>query len=155
MVTGLMELGDSFSNYGFSYEDMIANSLGAALGYYLYRYPDLRRKIDLRWEYKPDFNHLKSDFVTDYEHSKYLVAIKAAGFDSIKAEWLKPFELHIGYYTRNYKDYDPLLADKRERNFYVGIGINVTRLIRPLSRTLLFNYLQMPYTYVEMTKELD
>jgi hypothetical protein len=37
-VMGLMELGDSFSEYGFSYEDLIMNGLGSCAAYLLYRY---------------------------------------------------------------------------------------------------------------------
>lgn len=155
MVTGLMEVGDSFSNYGFSYEDMIANFLGSALGYYLYRYPEVQKKIDFRWEFKPDFDELKQDFVTDYEHSKYLLAIKAEGFDSIQSDWLKAFELHIGYYARNYEEYSPAGPDNRKRYLYAGIGLNVTRLIRGFSRTRVFDYLQVPYTYTEIRNEIE
>jgi hypothetical protein len=35
---------------GFSYEDMIFNTLGVAAGYLLWSFPDLSRKIDLRVE---------------------------------------------------------------------------------------------------------
>src|SRR5690606_32339301 len=38
-IMGFMELGDSLSRYGFSYEDMIMNTLGAASSYLLYKYP--------------------------------------------------------------------------------------------------------------------
>lgn len=155
MMTGLVEIGDSFSNYGFSPEDMVANILGAALGYTLYRYPDVQKKIDFRWEFNPDFNDWKGDFVTDYEHSKFLFAVKAEGFESIQNKWLRALELHVGYYARNYEDYDPLGPDHRERFVYVGIGLNVGRLIRDFSRTRLFNYMQLPYTYVEMRHELE
>ncbi len=155
MITGLVEVGDSFSNYGFSYEDMIANALGATLGYYLYRYPEVQKKIDFRWEFKPELDELKSDFVTDYEHSKYLIAIKAEGFDSIQNDWLKALELHIGYYARNYDDYDPAGADSRKRYVYVGIGLNVSRLIRKYNHTRLFDYLQVPYTYIEMRNKIE
>jgi len=155
MMTGLMEIGDSFSNYGFSPEDMVANVLGALLGYSLYRYPDLQKKIDFRWEFNPDFNNMKSDFVTDYEHSKYLFAIKAEGFESIQNTWLRAFELHVGYYARNYEDFEPAGPDNRERYAYVGIGLNVSRLIHDFSKTRLFNYLQLPYTYIEMKHEIE
>jgi hypothetical protein len=37
--------------YGFSYQDMLFNTLGVAAGYLLWSYPELSRKIDLRVEY--------------------------------------------------------------------------------------------------------
>ena len=39
-VTGLIEVGDAFSDYGFSYEDMIFNTLGVAAGYLLWSFPE-------------------------------------------------------------------------------------------------------------------
>ena len=53
-VTGLIEVGDAFSDrYGFSYQDMLFNTLGVTAGYLLWSFPDLSRKIDLRVEYNP------------------------------------------------------------------------------------------------------
>jgi len=149
-VTGLMEVGDSFSaNYGFSAEDMLANISGAAVGWLLLEHQDWRKKIDLRWEYCPDFDHLEGDIVTDYEHAKYLVAIKAAGFEQIEQPWLKALELHLGYYSRHYDSYRPNLADRRQRYLYAGLGLNVGYLLQPVWKTRLFNYLQLPHTYQE------
>ena len=73
-IMGYMELGDSFSRYGFSYEDMVMTTVGSLASWYLYKYPSLAEKLDLRWEYAPAFD--EPDFFTDYEHSKYLVALE-------------------------------------------------------------------------------
>lgn len=155
MVTSIMEFGDSFSSYGFSYEDQVMNIAGAATGYLLFLNPDLDRLLDLRWEYAPSFNHFEGDFVTDYEHSRYLLAVKAEGIDAITNKWLKALELHVGYYARGYGDFKPDLSDERRRNLYVGIGINMTRLVKPLMEFPLFDYLQLPYTYIPVRKTLD
>ena len=54
-IATLMELGDAYSgDFGFSYEDMVMNMAGAGTAYVLGRYPSLKRKIDLRVEFKPD-----------------------------------------------------------------------------------------------------
>jgi hypothetical protein len=67
-VTGLIEVGDAFSDYGFSYEDMIFNTLGAAAGYLLWSYPELSRKIDLRVEYNPfTSGDYDGNVATDYD----------------------------------------------------------------------------------------
>jgi hypothetical protein len=65
-----MELGDSFSEYGFSHEDFIMNALGSLAGYFLHTNPALADIIDFRFEYRPRFDEL--DIFTDYEHSKFL-----------------------------------------------------------------------------------
>lgn len=155
-VTTLMEVGDSFSPFGFSYEDMVMNTLGAGLGYAFDRSPELRRKVDLRLEYHPSLSgEFEGDLVTDYEHLKYLLAIKAAGFDPIENPVLQALELHFGYYTRGYDTSSPNLPDQRQRTLYVGLGLNLGHLLRPLWETRLFNYLQLPYTYLDARQHLD
>ncbi len=147
VFTSLIEVADAFSDYGLSYEDIIADISGAAAGYVLHRYPWLSDKIDLRLEYKPRGTFVSS---TDYDHMKYLVVLKAEGFDWIKNEQLKFVELHLGYYTRGFVNNEP----SRERTLYLGIGFNLSRFFRNKNKPLsmLFSYYQMPYSYLEATK---
>lgn len=69
-IMSWMELGDSFSDYGFSHEDFIMNALGSLAGHFLHTHPALADIIDFRFEYRPRFDEL--DIFTDYEHSKFL-----------------------------------------------------------------------------------
>jgi len=156
-IMTLMEAGDSFSSeFGFSYEDMLMNLVGAGFSYLMIRVPELDRKLDLRAEYKPEFGgNFEPDFFTDYEHLKYLLALKAEGFDSIESRWLKPLELHLGYYARNYSDFQTGNPDRRERTLYVGLGLNVGLLLRSWIKTPVFDYLQLPYTYLPLERDLD
>ncbi len=155
-LTTLVEVGDSFSPYGFSGEDMVMNALGAGLGYALDRHPELQRKVDFRLEYRPSFTgDFQGDVFTDYEHQKYLVALKAEGFDVFENPLLQALELHFGYYTRGYEGFSVNLPDHRRRTLYAGIGLNVGRLLRPLWETRLFNYLQLPYTYIDLRYRPD
>lgn len=151
-ITGYMEFGDSFSNYGFSHEDLIVNALGSVFGYYLYRDPELANKLDLRWEY--GFDPQGNDFTTDYENSKYLFALKLNGFDTFRNSFLKHFELHLGYYTRGF--FDPLVT--KQRNVFVGIGLNLTDLFRRqgYKKTATFlNYYQVPGTNMEFERDFN
>jgi hypothetical protein len=155
-LMGLMEIGDSFSNFGFAYEDMIANTVGAAAAYVLGTYPALGRKFDLRVEYRPDFDgEFRTDVFTDYESHKYLLAIKLEGFDFIEFDPLRYLEIHLGFFARGYDEFTPSGPDNREQTYYLGFGINVTRLIRPLWDTSLFNYFQVPATYWANEKRID
>ncbi len=151
-LTTWMELGDSFSRYGFSYEDVIMNLMGSAAGYWLYTCPAMAEKIDFRLEYRPNFDEW--DFFTDYERQKFLVALKFDGFDFAQKNYLKYLELHLGYYTRGYEETDT----RRERNLYIGIGLNVSRLFKHLSmqRTArAFNYIQLPWSYISLDRDLN
>lgn len=154
-TTGIMEFGDAFSDYGFSVEDMIMNGLGAAASYWRGTHPEWERKIDFRVEYSPDPDDFEADVFTDYERLKYLVAVKAAGFDPLKDSPLRYFELHLGYFSRNYDDYRPTLPDRRERTLYVAVGLNVGKLLEGLWETEIFDYLQIPYTYLPLEHTLE
>lgn len=151
-ILGYMELGDAFSDYGFSSEDFIANAAGALLGYYLYSSPALARKLDLRWEYGPHPND--NDFTTDYENSKYLFALKLNGFDALQTSWLRHIELQLGYYTRGFDD----ATEIRQRNLYFGIGFNLTDLFtrHGYKKTgTLLRYLQIPGSNVEFRRDIN
>ena len=78
-IFGFKELGDSFSDYGFNYEDLVANAPGRVASYWRYRNPGLARKVDFRWEVGMDPQ--QTDFTTDYKNSKYLLAFKLNGFE--------------------------------------------------------------------------
>ncbi len=137
-----MELGDAFSPYGFSDEDMIANAVGTIFGYITYKYPSIDEKVDFRMEYKIHKNSISEDFVTDYKNMKHLLAFKASGFDILKDNhYLKYLEFHLGYYARGYDTY---LAQK-ERNTYCGLGINLSKIFN----TKVFKYYQLPDIYLK------
>jgi len=146
----LMELGDSFSTeFGFSYEDALMNLAGAGFGYLMLRFPELDRKLDFRAEYLPEFGgDFSFDLVTDYEHLKYLLVLKGEGFDALAESWLRFLELHAGYYTRNFEDFVTGGPDQRERTLYVGVGLNVGKLLERWVKWPVFDYLQLPYTYL-------
>ena len=152
----LMEFGDSFSNHGFSYEDMLANFVGAGIGYLLRDQPQLGTKIDLRLEFAPSLDGGNdSDIFTDYEHQKMLVALKGSGFENLEGTLFEYLEFHMGYYTRGYDDFLAGGAETRRRTLYVGVGLNVTKLLSHVWETRLFNYIQVPGTYVPLEYKFD
>lgn len=154
----VMEVGDATSpEHGFSNEDFIADMVGSLVGYYWARYPAVAEKIDFRVEYLPDFSQkIQSDFTTDYEHMKHLMALKFSGFEALRNTPLQYFELHAGYYSRNF-DHDSLPIEGRERYVYGAIGINLSHLLEPLAGgySQIFNYFQVPFTYVPYDHNLD
>jgi VanZ family protein len=142
----VMEVGDSFSDYGFSYEDFLVNILGSYIGYYLLMHPDVDDILDIRVEYKPTYEirHGDSyDILTDYNGMKFLTAIKFDGFESLKGTFLKYFEFHIGYYTRKE-------GGIVERDPYLAVGVNLSHILKPVNRKIgkFFNYYQLPYIYI-------
>lgn len=146
-LMNIMEIGDAFSpEQGFSYEDFIVNTVGALSSYLFYTNPEISKRIDFRIEYIPSFQ--TADVVTEYEKTKYLIALKAEGFDFISNPMLKYTELQLGYYTRNYENG---FSDESERILYVGIGINFSKVAHQngYEKTAHFlHYYQFPYTYI-------
>lgn len=152
-IVAYMELGDSFSDFGASGEDMLANILGVAFGYLSYRNKPLSNILDFRWEYKPNSETI-GDFTTDYENSKYLLALKLNGFDFARNNFLKHIEFHAGYYTRGFAQAD----GTKERNTFIGIGLNLTDFFRRHSykkTATLFKYYQIPETSLQMKHNLN
>lgn len=154
-MTTIMEVGDAFSEeYGFSYEDMTMNLLGAGIGYLLETRPEISEKVDFRWEYWPSLGNFEGDILTDYEHSKYLFAVKGEGFDFLKGTLGEYVELHFGFFARE-RDHTQNEDRRTNRYLYTGIGLNIGRLIRPLWDTRLFEFWQPAYTYIPIRKGLD
>lgn len=152
-ILAYMELGDSFSDFGASKEDMLANILGVAFGYLSYRDKPLSNILDFRWEYKPNSETI-GDFTTDYENSKYLLALKLNGFDFARNNFLKHIEFHAGYYTRGFAQAD----GTKERNGFVGIGFNLTDLFRRHSydkTATLLKYYQIPGSSFQVKNDLN
>jgi hypothetical protein len=151
-----MEVADGFSpSQGFSYEDMIMNIVGSGVGYIWGKYPSLAREIDFRMEYKPEFNSRDLGFSNNYERQRFLIALKADGFDFIKNPYLRYLEFHVGYYARGYKHYEEGGPDDHRRKIYVGLGFNVSRLVQKYVKTTVFDYIQIPYTSVTKTVASD
>ena len=153
---GMMEVGDSFSeSQGFSYEDLIMNTVGAAFYYVREKYPEVKRKVDLRLEYVPDFS-ADTDFFTQYNAMKYMLALKFSGFDSMENTAMKYFELQVGYYTRGYSESSNY--ESKERVIYAGIGINSSEVLKAMGwekTSKILNYYQLPYTYVPFGYDFD
>jgi len=152
-IVGYMEIGDSFSDFGLSKEDMIANTAGIIYGYFSYKNPKLADTLDLRWEYKPNSETLE-DFVTDYENSKFLLALKLNGFDFARSNFLKHVEFHAGYYTRGFSG----INATKERNLFIGISLNLTDLFRRHSydkTATLLKYYQIPDSSMTSSRDIN
>ncbi|WDP91654.1 MAG: DUF2279 domain-containing protein [Desulfobacter sp.] len=146
-----MELGDAFSDYGFSHEDLLMNLAGAATAYLFYTRPRLSEKINFRVEYVPEFD--KTDVFTDYENMKFLMAVRMNGFKALKHTPARHFELQLGYYARGYPG-----EENRERNIYLGVGISLPALFSGLTMkktAKFFEYFQLPFTYIPVEKDLN
>lgn len=153
---GMMEVGDSFSEtQGFSYEDLVMNTLGAAFYYVREKHPVVKETLDFRLEYIPELNS-DQDLFTEYNSMKYLMALKFSGFESMEDTPLKYFELQVGYYTRGYQNRENYST--QERVVYAGIGLNASEVLKALGWTKsseVLHYYQLPYTSIPFGYDLD
>jgi hypothetical protein len=121
-----VEVIDGFSRkWQFSAQDALANAAGAALGYALETHPEYDTILDLRIDYRrsprsPDF-----DPFGDYAAQRYLLVVKADGFDALREHgFLRYVEFAVGYGTRGYGS-----AAMHQRDAYVGLSLNLARLL--------------------------
>lgn len=147
LTTTIIEVGDGFSDeHGFSWEDQTFNIAGVGLEYLRQRYPEIRQRVQFRWEYFPSSNVRsgdETDIFTDYEGSRWMLAFPLRAWigEDTCLDW---FEVLVGYGTRGYDD-----SDRGERHPFVGIGIHLPLVkeklgIRGPGRIL--EHLQVPGT---------
>ncbi len=146
----LLEIGDGTGPYGFSKEDFIADSIGAAMAFIVRAYPKVDEFIDVRFEYWPSGNSKgRTDFTTDYSSMRHLIALKLLGFDALKHTPLSLVEFQVGYYSRGFRSYDTV---EESQHLYVGVGISLADLARHSEINVLkntFEFYQPGHTYVE------
>lgn len=160
--TALVEIGDGFSkDHGFSWEDLLFNTFGAAFAYARLLNPSLAESVDFRLEWIPSRQFRRgdrSDPFTDYSGQKYLLAFKLGGLLQTDDPLMRALEVHLGYYTRGYVSGDEGTFDREKRHGYIGLGLNVTYLLDRLTGRRawnLFDYFQMPYTYLSAQHSFD
>jgi len=160
--TTLVEIGDGFSkDHGFSWEDLLFNTLGAAFAYARLLNPSLAESVDFRLEWIPSRQFRRGDRAdpfTDYSGQKYLLAFKLGGLLQTDDPVMRALEVHLGYYTRGYVSGDEGTFDREKRHGYIGLGLNVTYLLDRLTGRRawnLFDYVQMPYTYLPARHSFD
>lgn len=147
----LLEVGDATSPYGFSKEDLLADSVGALTAYLIRSNPEVDKFLDVRLEYLPSSGYLDNpDTATDYSGMKHLIAFKFSGFEDLRETFLGYMEVQVGYYTRGYRAYDINVA--KSQQIYVGFGLDLTRLADMTGINVLknlFEFYQPGHTYLE------
>lgn len=163
MIMFYVEVFDGYSvDHGFSYEDLISNSLGISFAMARSYFPALRDLVDFRLEY--DLLNLRqvSHPITDYMRQKYHLIFKGAGMGPLKNHWLGRYlEFGLGYYARGFKESN---KDYRTKTTFVSLGINLDELFfKPLGKHIpygrspkyVFDYLQLPSSYLSKERQVN
>lgn len=157
----MIEVADATSRYGFSYEDLIMDTLGAFTGYLRREYPEFEKRVDFRVEYWPSYAVTSgddTDIASDYSGYKYLVALKGSGFAALASTPLQYLELQAGYYTRGFQNGDDDHYGDPHRVLYGALALNLTHLFdrHNWNKTASFlRYYQVPYTYLPAEHNFD
>lgn len=159
VAMGLMtwiEIGDSTSEYGFSWEDLLADFIGVSVSALLSLSPVVDDLLDFRMQYWPTSNYLDSGvLVADYTGMNYIMALRMTGIPPLKKTPLRFVEWHLGYYSRGFRGFDH--TDSTNRVLYFGMGIDLKEVIdmfvpkrikRPIDIAL--TYYQIPKTSWEL-----
>jgi hypothetical protein len=138
-IVGLgIEIGDGFSRFRFSPEDIVVDALGIFFGWALERYPKLDKLFAIRWQWWPSHEYRRQnpeeliDIFGDYNGQKTFFTLKMEGVPYLNENIItKYMTFDVGFYTRGYKP-DPtpnnIHDNVRRQNISFGIGLNLTKV---------------------------
>ncbi|MES2779644.1 MAG: DUF2279 domain-containing protein [Bacteroidota bacterium] len=98
-----IEIGDGFSNYGASWEDLVANSLGIGFGLLQEKYPYMRN-FKVKMSYYPTSHFVNNEFkgwslTSDYKGHCYWLSFDVHNLLPQKAQryWPEFLNMAVGY----------------------------------------------------------
>ena len=147
-----IELFDGYSvDHGYSYQDVIMNSVGVGFSWLRNTFPIVRKTVDFRLFYYPSGGKTFQPMI-DYEGQKFFGVLKLGGIPGLERTPARFFEPFVGYYTRGFPRYAK--SDVKSTHFMVGLSLSLSELIlRPLEEShgqpfkfinLASNYFQHP-----------
>jgi hypothetical protein len=136
-----IELKDGVhKGFGFSWGDMIFNTLGEALAVVIVNYPAVDEMFDFKVEYNPTDLYLEKlyndgvvDAAEDYTGQTFVLAYHFGSVESLRTSdrfgWMRYFDATLAYRAGNFlpPPEDPSIL--REQDLYVGFAINVQEII--------------------------
>ncbi len=169
VFTGLAtEFGDGTTRYGFSHEDLVADSLGALSAYVLARY-GLNDLIGFRagvMQAPETPDELKvAGLGKDYSREIYTADLKLAGLARRADRNFGPARFLLVSMTYGVKGYPYALPELRERQVGLEVGLNVAEIARGIGvsdrpwwgRLLLtvLDIVRFPYTSVGVRYDIN
>ncbi len=133
-----IEIGDGFSTYQFSPDDLISNCLGMGYGYLQYRY-SFFKNFKIKWSYYPS-DKIPLDkywiLTDDYDGHLYWLSMNMHNLlpKGIDRYWPKELNLAIGYGGKNLSGRSksfapPIQSDGLPlRKFVISLDYNLTEL---------------------------
>jgi hypothetical protein len=157
LSSGLMlysELYDAHKvSSGFSPQDVLFNTAGAALSALRQTVPGLEEKLDFRLLLIPNSDIYTFKGKRHYAQQRYMFALRPSGFEGLRNSPLRFVEFHAGYYGKNFTNPDRAAGLEPRRHLFFGVGIDFKELFFKRSRSTVgrlartgLTYFQIPYT---------
>ncbi len=137
----LIEFKDGYhAGFGFSWGDMLFNTMGEALAVVMVNYPAVDEMFDFRVEYNPTDLYLEKlyndgvvDAAEDYSGQTFILAYHLGSIERLAASdrwgWLRYFDATLAFSAGNFlpEPKDPSIF--REQDLFVGFAINVQEIV--------------------------
>lgn len=157
LASGLMLYSELYDAYkvssGFSYQDVVFNTAGAAFSALRNVVPGMKEKIDFRLMLIPNSDIYTFKGKRHYEQQRFLMSVELAGFDKFKDSPLRFLELQVGYRAKGFTNEDIAKGETPSRRIFYGVGLNIKEIFFKSSRSTAgkvagraLDYVQIPYT---------
>jgi hypothetical protein len=134
-----IEIGDAFNGaYGFSFQDLAADSTGVLLGVLLELSPRASELVGVSMQYWPTRGFRESGepwlaFEGDSSGFLYMVNLRPAGlrgFGLNVPAYLSLATLDAGYFSRGFTKFDRAMGDAhRARSLFVGMSLDAREIV--------------------------
>ncbi len=146
-----LEVGDGFSTFGFSYEDLLSNTLGVTYGLLQVKVPFLQN-FSLKWSYIPAGQRDALNFTQHYDAHTYWLSCNIHGLlpDEWKDYWPRFVQLAAGYSVD---------ANQTRREGVIGLDFNLEIFPAPNPDILLLqktiNMFHVPAPAIKLTERKE
>ena len=141
-----LEIGDGFSTFGFSYEDLTANTVGLAYGMLQTRVPFLQN-FSLKWSYVPAGKRDGLNFTQHYDAHTYWLSVNI--HELLPSQWAE-------YWPRFVQLAAGYSIDGSRREGVIGLDFNLEVFPAPSPELLLvqktLNMFHVPAPAVKFTE---
>lgn len=152
----LNEMSDAIeTDSGYSLEDIVMNTAGAAFSVLRNTVPGLKEKVAFKIEIVPDDNIYSAKGQAHYAQQRFMFSLKGSGFEEIRKTPFRYVDLQVGYWASNFSAEDRLAGTGPKRHLFVGLGLNLGELLFGNSRSRIgkagytvLDYFQVPYTSI-------
>jgi len=161
LASGLMIYSELYDAHkvtsGFSIQDVLFNTGGAAFSVARNTVPGLEQKLDFRLLLIPNSDIYTFKGKRHYAQQRFMLALKLSGFEGMERSPLRFLELHAGYHASGFTGPDRARGETPRRRIFYGVGVNLKELFFKSPRSTAgriagqaLDYLQVPYTAIHI-----